>query len=174
MSDFDQDPFDQQPEEYELVSKSEMKREMERWQELGEKLTELPESQWATLPITETLLAALKESKRIKQFGARKRHLNYIGRVMRDEDVDAIREQLELRDPSSELYGRRQKQLEMWRNRLVEDSQGLNDFIEQFPQVDRQQLRNLVRNAQKEVSGENGKPGKAYKNLFQFIKGEAE
>ncbi|WP_028293184.1 ribosome biogenesis factor YjgA [Oceanobacter kriegii] len=174
MSDFDYDAFDEQPEEYELVSKSEMKREMERWQALGEKLTQLPESLWKQLPISDTLLAALNESKRIKQFGARKRHLNYIGKVMRDEDVDAIQQFVDMQDPSSEAYGRRQGQLEMWRNRLLADGKALNEFIEQYPQVDRQQLRNLVRNAQKEVQGENGKPGKSYKALFQLIKSETE
>ena len=166
MSNYNAHPED----EYEGVSKSELKREAERWQALGEKLADLTPAVWKNLPISENLMNALEESKRIKQFGARKRHFNYIGKLMRDEDVEAIQNQVDLLDPSSEAYGRRQRHFELWRTRLLEDSNGLNDFIDQHPDVDRQQLRNLVRNAQKETSGENGKPGKQYKALFQYIK----
>ncbi|MCY0965544.1 ribosome biogenesis factor YjgA [Parathalassolituus penaei] len=155
------------------VSKSAVKREMERWQKLGERLTELNQSVWAQMPISETLRVALEENKRHKQHGARRRHLQYIGRLMRDENVDAIQEKLDLMDPSSEAYGRRQRQFELWRTRLVNEPDSLNEYIELNPEVDRQQLRNLVRNAQKEVAGENGRPGTAFKKLFQFIKGEA-
>lgn len=167
--------YEQEPEiEYELVSKSEMKREMERWQQLGERLTQLSPEIWDRMPITDVLYKALEESKRIKQHGAKRRHLQYIGRIMRDQDVDAIQEQVDLLDPSSEAFGRRQRQFELWRTRLIEDPKALNEYIEQNPEVDRQQLRNLVRNASKEVSGENGKPGTHYKKLFQYLKEQAE
>lgn len=168
MTNYDDDYADDE------VSKSAVKREMERWQALGERLTELNPSVWADLPITEKLHQALAETKRHKQHGARRRHLQYIGRLMRDENVEGIQEKLDLMDPSSEAYGRRQRQFELWRTRLVNEADALNDYIEQYPEVDRQQLRNLIRNAQKEVAGENGKPGNAYKKLFQFIKGEAD
>lgn len=156
------------------VSKSAVKRQMDRWQKIGERLTELNQSVWAELPISDVLRTALEENKRHKQHGARRRHLQYIGRLMRNEDIDAIQEKLDLMDPSSEVYGRRQRQFELWRTRLVNETDALNDYIEQYPDVDRQQLRNLIRNAQKEVGGENGHPGAAYKKLFQFIKGEAD
>ena len=89
---------------------------------------------------------------------------------MRSEDIDAIQEALDLLDPSSEAYGRIIRQQEQWRARLIEDNQALNEFIDTYPQVDRQQLRNLVRNAQKEMKSEPPKPGASYKKLFQFIK----
>ncbi|MFK4752154.1 MULTISPECIES: ribosome biogenesis factor YjgA [Oceanospirillaceae] len=170
MNDFDSQP----DEEYELVSKTEMKREAERWQALGEQLTELNPALWNDMPITEVLRAALEESRRIKQHGAKRRHLQYIGRIMRDEDIEGIQGKIDLLDPSSDAYGRRQRQYEMWRTRLLEDSTGLNAYIEQYPHIDRQQLRNLVRNAQKEMSGDDARPGKAYKSLFQLIKSESE
>lgn len=162
------DPSSQEPE-YDLVSKSEMKREMERLLKLGEQLSELPASLWEIFGLSDTLIAALEESKRIKQHGAKKRHLHYIGKLMREEDKDAIQHQLDLLDPSSEAYGRRQRQMEMWRTRLLQDDQSLQEFIEQHPDVDRQQLRNLVRSARK-ASGENQLSTPAAKKLFQFIK----
>ncbi|WP_300426271.1 ribosome biogenesis factor YjgA [uncultured Thalassolituus sp.] len=155
-----------------FISKSELKREMHRFQELGEKLAALSPEKWATMPMTETLKNALQESRRVTKHEARRRHFQYIGKVMRHEDVDALQEALDLLDPSSELYGRRIRQLEQWRTRLVEDSNALNDFIDEHPAVDRQQLRNLVRNAQKEMQQEPPKPGSGYKKLFQFLKEE--
>lgn len=155
-----------------FISKSELKREMHRFQELGEKLAALSPEKWTTMPMTETLKNALQESRRVTKHEARRRHFQYIGKVMRHEDVDALQEALDLLDPSSELYGRRIRQLEQWRTRLVEDSNALNDFIDEHPAVDRQQLRNLVRNAQKEMQQEPPKPGSGYKKLFQFLKEE--
>ncbi|WP_430461374.1 ribosome biogenesis factor YjgA [Thalassolituus sp. LLYu03] len=152
------------------ISKSELKREAHRHQDMGKRLTELNASKWKELPITETLYNALVENARLKQHEAKRRHMQYIGRLMRDEDVDAIQARIDLFDPSSEAYGRRIKQQELWRTRLVNDPNALNSFIEEFPEVDRQALRNLVRNAQKEMSTEPPKPGTGYKKLFQFIK----
>lgn len=161
---------DYQDDDFQEISKSELKREAHRHQQLGKKLAELNPKKWRDLPISENLFNALVENNRLTQNEAKRRHLQYIGKIMRDEDIDAIQAGLDLLDPSSEVYGRRIKQQEMWRTRLVSDDAGLNAFIEEFPAVDRQQLRNLVRNAQKEMSSEPPKPGTNYKKLFQFIR----
>lgn len=165
---------DYQDDDEDFISKSELKREAHRHQQLGKKLADLNPKKWRDLPISENLYNALVENNRLSQNEAKRRHLQFIGKIMRDEDVDAILAGLELLDPSSEAYGRRIKQQEMWRNRLVSDDSGLNAFIEEFPAVDRQQLRNLVRNAQKEMSSEPPKPGTNYKKLFQFIREQME
>ena len=169
MQDFDDDLTPDEIE-YELVSKSEMKREMERFQALGELLCGLAPNKWPTLPISDTLLAGLEESKRIGKHEAKRRHYQYIGKLMRTEDIDAIQEALDLMDPSSEAYGRKKRQQEQWRTRLINDGKALNEFIGLYPQVDRQQLRNLIRNAQKEMASEPPKPGTGFKKLFQLIK----
>jgi len=113
-------------------------------------------------------MAAMEEMQRIKKNEAKRRHMQYIGKIMRSEDVEAIRYALDLMDTSSEVYIRIQKQCEQWRDRLVQDNKAMNEYIELHPQVDRQQLRTLVRNAQKEVEKE--KPGTNFKKLFQLIK----
>ena len=89
---------------------------------------------------------------------------------MRSEDIDAIQEAIDMLDPSSEAFGRRIGQLEQWRNRLINDGKAMNEFLDTYPDTDRQQLRNLVRNAQKEMQAEPPKPGTAFKKLFQLIK----
>lgn len=164
------DSTDQTDIEYEIVSKSEMKREMERLQQLGKRLTELNTSQWQTLTISDVLHAALVESKRLKNHEAKRRHMQYIGKLMRDENWELIQQQVDLLDPSSEAYGRRIGQMEKWRERLIKDAKAMNAFIDEYPDVDRQHLRNLIRNASKEMSSEPAKPGSGYKKLFQFIK----
>ena len=171
---YENQPYDLPEEEIEYVSKSEMKREAQRMVDLGKALTELNPNRWAKLPISDLLKHALEENVRLRSHEAKRRHLNYIGKLIWKEDIEAIKEGMDLIDPSSQIYGRNIKQQEMWRERLVNDPEGLNAFIEQFPNVDRQQLRNLTRNAQKEMHAESGdSPYGArtnYKKLFQFIK----
>ncbi|MEN9465957.1 MAG: hypothetical protein RL217_2138 [Pseudomonadota bacterium] len=162
-------PTTELDDEIEIISKSEQKREAHRLHDLGKMLTEMPKSKWDELPISDTLRHALAENTRLTQHEAKRRHLQFIGKVMRDEDLEALQAKLDLLDPSSEAFGRIIKQAEMWRTRLVEQD-SLNDFIEQYPTVDRQTLRNLVRNAQKEMSSEPPKPGSNYKKLFQLVK----
>jgi ribosome-associated protein len=156
--------------EYEIVSKSEMKRDMIELQELGERIVALPRKKAMELPISEMMKAAVRESDRVGKNEAMRRHMQYIGRLIRSEDIEAVRNALDLLDPSSEAYGRVTGQQEQWRTRLINDPDALNDFIEQFPTVDRQHLRGLIRNATKEISGESPKPGSNYKNLFKAIK----
>ncbi len=163
------DPFAEEIE-YEIVSKSEMKRDMIELQELGERIVALPRKKAMELPISDMMKAAVLEADRVGKNEAMRRHMQYIGRLIRSEDIDAVREALDLLDPSSEAYGRVTGQQEQWRTRLIKDPAALNEFIEQFPMVDRQHLRVLIRNAIKEMSTEPPKPGSNYKNLFKAIK----
>lgn len=150
------------------VSKTEIKRQMQQLQALGERICELSPAQWSTLPIREELYSALEESRRIKQHEAKRRHYQYIGKLMRNEDVTEVQLAVDLLDPSSEAYGRRLRQQEQWRQRLVSDDQSLQAFINEFENVNLQQLRTLIRNARKEVAAE--KTGTAFKKLFQLIR----
>lgn len=161
-------PFEDPEDDIIYVSKSEMKREAQRMHDLGQKLSELNPNRWSELPISEELHRALKENNRLTSMEAKRRHLNFIAKLIWHEKLEEIHAALDLLDPSSESYGRIQKQLEQWRERLVTDPQALNEFIDNYPQVDRQQLRNLIRNAQKEVASKA--PSSHYKKLFQLLK----
>jgi ribosome-associated protein len=163
------DPFAEEIE-YEIVSKSEMKRDMIELQELGERIIALPLKKSMELPLSEMMKAAVRETERVGKNEAMRRHMQYIGRLIRSEDIAEIREALDLLDPSSQSYGRVTGQQEQWRTRLIKDPASINEFIEQFPTVDRQHLRQLIRNATKEMASEPPKPGSNYKNLFKAIK----
>ena len=153
-----------------FVSKSELKREMQRYQDLGETLCNLPHARWPELPVSETLMAALEESRRIGKHEARRRHFQYIGKLMRNEDIESIQHAIDMLDPSSEAHGRYLRRCEQWRTRLIDDGKALAAFLNEYPDTDRQQLRNLVRNAQKEMNQEPPKPGSSYKKLFQLVR----
>ncbi len=168
MNTEDFDAYDD--DEIEYVSKTEMKREAQRMRDLGQKLTELKPALWPQLPISDNLLEAIEENVRLSSHEAKRRHLQYMGKLLRKENLDALNEFLDLLDPSSETYGRLQKQQEMWREKLIKSNTALNEFIEQYPDVDRQQLRNLIRNTQKELAANPEKPSSSYRKLFQFIK----
>ena len=163
------DPFAEDIE-YEIVSKSEMKRDMIELQELGERIVALPRKKSMELPLSEMMKAAIREADRVGKNEAMRRHMQYIGRLIRSEDIPGIREALDLLDPSTEAYGRVTGQQEQWRTRLIKDPEALNQFIEMFPQVDRQHLRQLIRNASKEMNSKPPKPGSNFKNLFKTIK----
>ena len=166
MTDFEH--YDDNEEEYK--SKTQVKREMEALQELGEKLTNLSAGQRKKVPMSDTLRAALEEADRIKQWGAKRRHLQYIGKVMRTEDADAIAARLELFDSTSAANNKRFHQLEATRDALIGENGKsiLDQYIQANPSVDIQQLRSLVRMAAKEA--EQGKATTQRKKLFKLLR----
>jgi ribosome-associated protein len=76
-------------------SKSSRKRAAHAAQALGERLIQLKESEWAQLPLPETLIDALRAAKRIKARGGLARQKQYIGKLMRELDTAAIEAALE-------------------------------------------------------------------------------
>lgn len=165
-------------EEFSGPSKSQVKREMHALQDMGKQICELSKKQLATLPLSDTMKEAVAEWDRIKKNEAKRRHLQYVGKVMRSEDVEAIQEALELLDPSSDVYNRILHQQEKWRDRLINDgNDALKAFCDEFEVLDMQKLRQLIRNAAKEQKEKEANPdaqkatGKsAARKLFLFIK----
>ena len=156
-------------------SKSQLKRDMDALQQLGEELLTLPEKRVAALDLPESLLDAIKEGRRIVAGTARsgkKRHLQLIGKLMRQVDPAPIREavaefKLGRAQDSLELH-----QAERWRQRLVDEDTALQGFIDSFDEVDVQQLRSLIRAARKDrAQAPEQRNGRAWRELFQFIKG---
>jgi ribosome-associated protein len=152
----------------EIVSKTRKKREMHELQALGAALLRLSDSQLEIIEIPEKLLAALLEAKRIKSHEAKRRQMQYIGRLMRDVDPAPIRSRLAELEGSSTQATARHRRLEAWRERLIGDDEALTAFAAEHPGADLQALRSLIRNARKEAS--LGKPPRAYRELFRVLK----
>lgn len=137
-------------------------------QKLGERLTELPQSRIDRLALGAPLLYALDEMKRIKAHGARRRHLRRIGKLLREEDVEAIRNTLGDVDDRHAAETHHFHRIERWRDRLIDEQSALGEFLQAYPEADRQQLRQLIRNALKERQQE--KPPAASRKLFKLLR----
>lgn len=166
-----QDDFEWQNEEQEeiiWVSKSEIKRDAEALKKLGEKLVELTPAKLGKIPLDDNLQEAVFLAQRLQK-EARRRQLQYIGKLLRNTDVEPIQEAL---DKIENKHLQQQvvlHKLELLRDELIEQGDtALTRLLNDYPQADRQQLRNLIRSAQKER--EQNKPAKAYRELFQCLK----
>ncbi|MGY0217259.1 ribosome biogenesis factor YjgA [Endozoicomonadaceae bacterium StTr2] len=170
MSDIPHDDvFDDDEEEIIYVSKSELKRDAQELRDLGVRLAELKPSQLDKLPLHDRLRQAVDESHRIKSHNARKRHFNFIGKLMQDQDVEPIKAMFEQRDGNSAEYNRRFHALESWRERLINDGNAaLGEYIAAYPDVDMQHLRQLIRNAAKEVKLNKGPTHQ--RKLFRYLR----
>ncbi len=152
----------------EIVSKSQVKRDMAELRALGVSLLELPQSQVDALGLPEALAAALREARRITSHEARRRQMQYIGKLMREADPVPIRAAVEAMAGRSGAARARQRRLEQWRERLIADDAALTEFAAAHPGTDLQSLRALIRNARKEISGAH--PPRAQRELFRRVR----
>ncbi len=156
-------------EEEELPpSKTKIKKQMHELRDLGKELTELGKDQLAQLDIPENLRDAIREMKNINKFGAIKRQMQYIGKLMRDVDTAPILAKLNVWKGRSQQHIAYTHQLERWRDRLMESDAALTELLAAHPQADAQRLRTLIRNAQKEM--EAGRPPKNYREIYQVLR----
>ncbi|EQM70933.1 MULTISPECIES: ribosome biogenesis factor YjgA [Pseudomonas] len=150
-------------------SKTQVKKELHALQDLGERLTTLKPDVLAKLPLTDALQKALLEAPRHKAHIARKRHLQYIGKLMREQDIEAIVTLVDQLDASTRQYNERFHNLERWRDRLIGgDDSTLESFVVEYPETDRQHLRSLIRHAQHEAA--RNKPPAAARKVFKYIR----
>ena len=167
MTDFDDLPVDDDEEQ--PKSRSQIKREMEALQELGTKLVELNDSQLEQLPLNDRLHKAIVEARGMKHREGRRRQLQFIGKLMRKADHEAIEAQYQRFAEKDRQGVQRQHLVERWRDRILsEGDAALNAFFSDYPQADRQQLRQLMRGAQKEQS--QNKPPAHARKLFRYIR----
>lgn len=155
-------------DEQTVISKTQRKRDSHALQSLGEELTELTQEQLAELALPERLLDAVLAAKTITKFGALRRQLQYIGRLMHDVDGKAIAARLEAWKGQSRAATAHLHLLERWRTRLLDDETALEDLAAAYPGRDTQKLRELVRNVQRERA--EGKPPRSYRALFQELR----
>ena len=138
---------EQELDEEQLASKSQRKREAHLQQALGEQLTQLKPAQLESLELPETLLQGIAEYHRLpNSYGARRRQLQYIGKLMRHIDSEALAAKLSnLESPQAEPQ---QPDLAaMWSKKIqAEGNAAIQSLLETQPQLDRQKLRQLHRN----------------------------
>lgn len=152
----------------EILSKTRRKQEMHELQALGAALVGLSAAHLERMALPEELAQAVLEARRISSHEARRRQVQYIGRLMREIDPEPIRAQLAALEGGSAQERARHQRLEHWRTRLMEDDGALTEFARAHPLAGLQQLRTLIRNARKEQAA--GRPPRAYRELFRAIR----
>lgn len=152
-----------------LKSKSRLKREMTELQKLGERLLDLTHEHLENLS-DQTLKEAVLVAKKIKQNSAKKRQLQFIGKLMRNTDRDEVTRLLDQFDNQSRQSARHFHKMERWRAGLIaNDNQVMQEIFLEYPHADRQHLRHLVRHAINESVSQSGNSMHARK-LFKYLR----
>jgi ribosome-associated protein len=153
--------------EGERPSKSALKREMLALQVLGQKLVALTGAQLAKLPLTDSLRLAIVQTQKVTAHEARRRQMQYIGKLMRTADHEAIRSAYDELMGGSLASVALMHQCERLRERLIDDDAALGEFVEQNAGVDTQWLRAKVRAARLERSA--AKPPRHARELYKWL-----
>ncbi|WP_394192816.1 ribosome biogenesis factor YjgA [Pseudoalteromonas atlantica] len=158
-------------EEIIYVSKSELKRDAQEFHQLGSDIAKMGKKQRERLPLNDDLKAAMVVADKISnKSDAYRRHLNYIAKTLRTvENIDEIKAIIDIMLNKNNQAEVMIKKIEQLRSDLIEQGDDLiNQTIAEYPSLERQKMRQLVRNAAKEVKAE--KPARGYKELFQYLK----
>lgn len=155
-------------ESEELLSKTKRKKAMHDLQAIGVQLVELDSKQIAELDLPEILVNAIQEAKRLTKHGAKRRQMQFIGKLMRNIDAAPIQEKINYWENRDIYQTAWLHQLENWRTRLLEDENSLFELKQHYPEADLQRFRTLIRNAQKEIQLQ--KPPKSYRAIFQELR----
>lgn len=166
MNEFEQPLNEDAPEK---PSKTQLKRESAALHEMAAELAALPAAQLEALELPEAIFKSVVEASHMPAKGARKRLLKYIGGLLRDADADAVREKLAQIKNQSVHSAREHHKIERWRDRLIqENDEALTELLNDYPEADRQHLRQIVRNAKLELKKE--KPPRYARELFRYLR----
>jgi ribosome-associated protein len=157
--------------EYDRPSKSELKRQSNELQKLGEQLISEPRDRVKRVPMPDEVKDAILMCQTITNHEGRRRQLQYVGKMMRtldEEEVAVIQRTIESWKGASKAETAALHALERRRDKLLADDKALTQLLEEHPELDVQQLRTLIRNARKEQA--ENKPPKAYREIFQILK----
>jgi len=154
----------------ELPSRNELKKQMQDLQELGEAVSSLPPDRLDALNIAERLRDAIDELRRTRSFEGKRRQVQYIGKLMKLEDPEPLREAVASYRVGSAKDTLAMHQAEYWRDQLLADDEALAKWVKEYPATDVQQLRSLVRSARKEKLEPGERHGRSYRDLFRMVK----
>lgn len=153
-------------------SRSQQRREALDVLALAETLVALGNAQLAKLPVPDHLRPHIADAQRITSHIAHKRQMAFLAKQMRREDdevLDAIRDALDAGGEAARQETALLHRAERWRDRLLDEGDAaLAELLEAFPQADRQQLRQLARNALEERKRD--KPPRAFRELFREVR----
>ena len=151
------------------ISKSQRKREAQELVDLAKEIIAMTENRFKKLPMDEDLRSAIEFARSIKPYGARKRQLMTVGKMLRLRDNEDLLDAVNNFDQKNRQANARFHLIETWRDRLVEGSdQVLSELLERAPSANVQSFRQMIRNAKKEAT--LGKPPSSSRKLFKLLR----
>jgi ribosome-associated protein len=157
-------------DEYDGPSKSARKRAAHAAQDLGEELIRMRDSDLESLNLPERVVDAVREARRITSRAGGARQRQYIGKLMRDVDLEPIRAFLASRSKIDARETERFKRVETWRERLIlEGAPALEELERWRPGLDRDEWSRRV-NAAREERARTGATGAASRELFRALR----
>ncbi|HEX4151517.1 MAG TPA: ribosome biogenesis factor YjgA [Steroidobacteraceae bacterium] len=165
----EQEPQDAGDSEPGRPSKSALKRDASSLQELGVKLSALPDQEIRELDLPDNLFVALCDLKRLPSHGAQVRQRQYIGKLMRNIDPEPVLRKLAEKKLRHDSEIRRFQMIERWRDRLLSDpAAAVPELVQEYPQADHAALMRLLQKAERERREQRSPAGA--RELFAFLK----
>jgi ribosome-associated protein len=173
-------------------SRTDLKRESTELQDIGEALIHLRKGLLLPLNLSEKMMDALADAKRITNFEGKRRQMQFIGKLMRQLQIsspatlEAIKQALIEQDSGSASTALAVHQTEQWRDKLITSDDSFGEWVAAYPATDTQQLRALIRQARKDAQAKpivdptlpttEGEPapapkhGRAFREIFQLVR----
>lgn len=151
----------------EEISKTQLKKKSKDILDFSNDVSCLSQNQLNDLDLPNNIASAIEDLKKIKSNSAKKRQLQYIGKLFRSIDLDEIYIKFEKIRNQSEITKKHFHQIEDWRDKLINSPETITEFINKFPSTDAQNLRMLIKNARSELK--NNKTRKSSKSLFKIL-----
>jgi len=150
-----------------IISKTELKRDSKKIQEFGRKISELSMNKIELFEFPSNIFNAIVDLKKINSNSAKKRQVQFLGKLLREIDLSAAVLTMEGLKVSSQKEIQKNHIVEKWRDELISNNNSLKKFIDEFPNIDKQSLRQAIANAQKE---RNTSSPKYSRQLYKILK----
>jgi len=151
------------------ISKSQRKRDANELLDLAKDLITMQGSRLKKIPMDQDLRDEVEFARGIKAYGAKKRQLMTIGKMLRRRDNEELLDAVNNFEQKNRQMNARFHHVETWRDRLLAGSDlVLSELFEQVPDANVQTLRQLIRNAKKEAT--LGKPPASSRKLFKLLR----
>ena len=154
--------------EAEKPSKTQRKKAVHALQDLGVELVELSEERLAAIDLPEQLRDAVMDARSITAHEARRRQMQYIGKIMRKVDAAPIRAALDVWRTQSDGHTAAHKRIERWRERLLADADAVGALVAEYPAANALKLRTLIDGTLRERA--TNQPPSAFRQLYQALR----
>ena len=169
----DNSPNSSEDDDSSAPSKSQRKRDAHEVRDLGAELAALGASERARVPIPEDILREIAKLNAAKAHGARKRQLGFLAKQLRRHDVQPMLDALEAIRQNARSHTLSHHLMEQWRDKLlgldeISAAEALTQFLAEYPDADRQRLRQLQRKAITEREAD--RPPASARALFRLVR----